>query len=72
MGTPTISDPLGDRPNPASFADMMESLVDARIDQRWRGRATNRFDDVLTSDIILELLARGWAVYHPDPKKLKP
>lgn len=65
MATPTPSDPLGQRPDPASFAESMEAMIDARIDQRWRGFTGKQFANTPDAQLALELIARGWAVFRP-------
>ncbi len=65
MGRPSASDPLGQRPDPASFADAMETMIDARINQRLLGITTQKLDGVTDLDMVHELLARGWAVFRP-------
>lgn len=69
MGRPTADDPLGQRPDPADFGDMLNSVVDAKIHNALRGRLDKRFDDVLDQHLVLELVARGWAVFWPGPGK---
>lgn len=65
MSRPTKDDPLGMRPDPASFTEMLESVVDARIELRLRGAAMSKFDGFSDIDLALELIARGWAVFLP-------
>lgn len=65
MSKPTATDPLGQRPNPADFGDAMNIMIDARIDQRLMGRTTGQFDGVPDTKLVLELIARGWAVFRP-------
>lgn len=65
MGKPTADDPLGTKPDPASFSEMLEAVVDARIEQRLRGRSSSRFNDVPDTHLVHELIARGWAVFRP-------
>lgn len=65
MGAPTRDDPLGQNPDPTSITEMLEAVVDARIEQRLRGRASKLFDGVPDMQLVHELLARGWAVFKP-------
>lgn len=65
MGVPTRDDPLGINPDPMSFADAIESVVDARIRHQLRGRSSDRFNDTSDMQLVSELLARGWAVFRP-------
>lgn len=69
MAEPTRDDPLGQRPDPTSMSEMLEAVVDARIERRIRGRSRDRFQGVADADLVLELLARGWAVYLPTGNK---
>lgn len=69
MGKPSADDPLGQRPDPADFGDMLNGVVDARIEQRMRGRVSDRFNGVADVDLVHELLARGWAVFYPEVNK---
>lgn len=62
---PTLADPLGVRDNPASILGAFEKVIDARIEERLRGRTTERFDGVQDIALVHELLARGWAVFKP-------
>lgn len=65
MGKPTPDDPLGQRPDPADFGDMINHLIDARIETRLAGRTDARFDGTPDMTLVRELLARGWAVFRP-------
>lgn len=65
MSRPTKDDPLGMRPDPTSITEMLESVVDARIELRLRGAAMSKFDGFSDIDLALELIARGWAVFLP-------
>lgn len=65
MANPTQGDPFGERKDLASFSDMLEGVVDARIEQRLRGRASRDFDGVPDTALVHELIARGWAVFRP-------
>ena len=65
MGKPSATDPLGLRPDPADFGDMINDLIDRRIEQRLTGRTHTVFDGCRDIDLVQELLARGWAVYWP-------
>lgn len=65
MAVPTKEDPHGLRPDNASFAEMMERMIDARIDERWLGRTSNKFDGTPDAMLVLELVGRGWAVFKP-------
>lgn len=65
MSQPTKDDPFGERPDPTSFAEMMEQVIDARIAQAWRSRAITKFQGIPDGDLVAELLARGWAVFKP-------
>ncbi len=65
MGKPTPDDPMGIKPDPASFDDMIGSVVDARIKMHMRGRASQDFDGVPDMKLVHELIARGWAVFRP-------
>lgn len=65
MGKPTPGDPLGQNPDPTSFADMLDAVVDARIEMRLVGRTNDRFNGVRDMELVQELLARGWAVFRP-------
>jgi hypothetical protein len=65
MAAPTAADPLGQRPDPASFAEAMEKMIDARIDARLTGRTSDQFKNVGDLALVHELIARGWAVFHP-------
>lgn len=69
MASPTPDDPFGLRPDPTSIAEMLESVVDARIEQRLRGRTANAFDGVSDTALVHELIARGWAVFLPEVNK---
>lgn len=65
MGKPTADDPLGQNPDPADAGDMFNALIDARIELRLRGRTSKQFEGVGDVALVNELLARGWAVFHP-------
>lgn len=65
MGKPAPGDPLGLKPDPQSVADMLEGVIDARINARVSGRTGDRFDGVPDTALVLELIARGWAVFRP-------
>jgi hypothetical protein len=65
VSEPTADDPHGLRPDPASFAEAMEKMIDARIEQRLRGRALKEMDGVPDMVMVHELIARGWAVFRP-------
>jgi len=65
MGQPTASDPLGQQSDPTSIADMLESVIDARIALATRGRSSAQFNGVPDFHLVQELLARGWAVFRP-------
>lgn len=58
-------DPLGQRPDPTSFGEMLEKVIDARIDARWKGQQDARLDGVSDAKLVLELIARGFAVHKP-------
>lgn len=66
MGTPSRDDPLGQRPDPGSFADALTTVVDERIKMHLRGRTSRSFDGTRDMDLVQELLARGWAVFRPN------
>lgn len=65
MSIPTKDDPFGMRPNPTSITEMLESVVDARIELRLHGRSRPKFDGVTDAELAMELIARGWAVFLP-------
>ena len=65
MPRATKQDPLGLRPDPANFGEMLEKVVDARIDYAWRGRTIADLDNLSDATLVLELTARGWAVFRP-------
>ncbi len=65
MANPTPDDPYAQRPDPTSFADAITAVVDARIEQRLRGRSSTVFNGVPDSHLVHELIARGWAVFRP-------
>lgn len=65
MGKPTRGDPLGTNPDPSDFGDMLNDVVDRRIRAVLAGRTDAQFDGVPDTRLVLELLARGWAVYRP-------
>lgn len=69
MGKPTSDDPLGQRPDLASFADMIERVVDQRIIMHVRGLTTREFDHTPDIKLVQELIARGWAVFRPQSNK---
>ncbi len=69
MGTPAKDDPLGQRPDPADFGDMLNQIVDKRIEQAWRWRHDTKLVSVPDMVLVSELLARGWAVFKPSPNK---
>lgn len=71
MGKPTPDDPLGQRPDPADFGDAMNAMIDARIEVRLRGRSRDRFQGIPDTDLVHELLARGWAVFLPQANRDK-
>lgn len=62
---PSMKDPLGQLPDPSSFGAMMEAMVDARIAMHNRFRTQAKFDGVTNQELILELVARGYAVFKP-------
>lgn len=65
MSKPTLEDPLGQRPDPADFGDVMNGLIDERIKMHMRGRTDAQFDGVADTLLVHELIARGWAVFYP-------
>ena len=67
MGKPSAADPLGQEPDPTSVAEMFEKVIDARIEMRLVGCTRGRFDGVPDQHLVLELIARGWAVFRPSP-----
>ena len=69
MSAPTRDDPLGLRPDPADFGDMLNGVVDARIEMRLRGRTNDRFSGIPDMQLVQELMARGWAVFYPAANK---
>lgn len=69
MGKPTASDPLGQQPDLGDFGDVMNGLIDTRIEMHLRGRYDDRFNGVPDAQLVHELLARGWAVYFPTGNK---
>lgn len=65
MPDPTADDPLGQREDPADAGQMLEKLIDARIDRRWIGRASDQCRGIPDAVLAMELIARGWAVFKP-------
>ena len=68
MGTPISNDSLGLKPDRGSLAfviEVLEGVIDTRIAQAWRGRTQIAFSGMTDSQLALELIARGWAVFKP-------
>jgi hypothetical protein len=65
VGNPTANDPLGERIDISNFGQMVEAVVDARIERRLAGRTSKQLDGVPDSVLVHELIARGWAVFKP-------
>lgn len=68
MGKPTSDDPLGLKPDPTNFADMLDAVIDAKVEEkvRWRTQTIGApLTGVSDMQLVQELLARGWAVFRP-------
>jgi hypothetical protein len=53
-----------------TFAEGLSRLVDERINQRIRDRTDQRLAGIPDHVLVLELIARGWAVYKPQPAEV--
>lgn len=51
----------------ADFADGLNKLVDERVNYAMRNRTKRDFSGVPDVDLMMELIARGFAVWLPKP-----
>lgn len=68
MSQPSKDDPLGMKPDPTSFTEMVDALINAKVEDavRWRTSTTGQdLRGITDMQLVQELLARGWAVFRP-------